>query len=119
MSHVLFRGFLQGSLEEKGDVTRAVILSSVCWALIHLNPYWAIPIFVLGIFLGWIAWRTRSLIPAIVLHATQSIAALIMIHPSMDDSLDWYMMGDHVSPIVILLAVGGVYFAVKTIDTEN
>jgi len=40
----LFRGFLQKSLEIKGDVTRAVLLTSITWALIHQNPYWAIQI---------------------------------------------------------------------------
>ena len=52
----MFRGFLLTSLLKKGDATRAVILTAVSWAIIHPNPYWAIPIFILGIFIGYVAW---------------------------------------------------------------
>ena len=66
---VLFRGFLQVALERKGDVTRAALLSSLTWTLVHQNPYWAVGIFILGIFIGFIAWRTNSIIPPIIVHA--------------------------------------------------
>ena len=55
----LFRGFLQVALEKKGDANMAVILSSVAWTVIHFNPYWAIQIFIMGVIIGFLAWRTN------------------------------------------------------------
>lgn len=114
----LFRGFLQSTLENKGDPTRAVILTSVSWAIIHLNPYWAIPVFVLGVFIGYVAWRTKSLLPAIIIHASYNFLSLLIVNKHISDNMDWYTSGEHISPVIIILAIGGIYFAVKNLDRQ-
>ncbi|HHZ98329.1 MAG TPA: CPBP family intramembrane metalloprotease [Candidatus Marinimicrobia bacterium] len=44
---VLFRGFLQQVLEKQWqDVTRAVLVGSLFFAVIHLIPYWAVQIYL-------------------------------------------------------------------------
>ncbi len=101
----LFRGFLQVALERKGDVTRAVILSSLTWTLVHGNFYWAVEIFIIGIFIGFLAWRTQSLIPSFVVHATNNLIAVIFLNIDMKQSMAWYEWGDHVSPLVLIIAV--------------
>jgi membrane protease YdiL (CAAX protease family) len=102
---LLFRGFLQVSLERKGDVTRAVVLSSLTWTLIHVNPYWAVQIFITGIFIGFIAWRTNSIIPAIIIHALNNLLSLLFLNFKLDEKLGWYLYGNHVSPLLFIIAV--------------
>ena len=52
---ILFRGFLQKYLENAwGDITRAILFSSLFFAAIHFNPYWIIQIYFLGVLLGYL-----------------------------------------------------------------
>jgi len=113
---ILFRGFLQVSLERKGDITRAVILSSVTWTLIHVNPYWAIQIFITGVIMGFLAWRTNSVFPSMILHATNNFISLLFINYHLEESMDWYFLGDHVSPVVIVIAVGVLIICIRRIS---
>jgi membrane protease YdiL (CAAX protease family) len=66
---LLFRGLiLRGLIAERGEWA-AVLYSSLFFGLLHLNP-WQLPsAFVLGIVLGWLFIRSRSLLPCILLHA--------------------------------------------------
>ena len=55
---LLFRGFLQKKLEESWkDITRAVLVTSLFFAFIHMNPVWIIQIYLLGVILGYLAWK--------------------------------------------------------------
>lgn len=112
---LLFRGFLQVALERKGDVTRAVILTSLTWTLIHQNPYWAVEIFIIGIFIGFLAWRTDSLIPPITVHMVNNLLAVIFLNMDLESSMDWYTWGDHVSPLLLVIAVGLLWWALREI----
>jgi membrane protease YdiL (CAAX protease family) len=113
---ILFRGFLQVSLERKGDITRAVILSSVTWTIIHVNPYWAIQIFITGVIIGFLAWRTNSVFPSMILHATNNFISLLFINYHFEESMDWYFLGDHISPVVIVIAASILIICVRRIS---
>ena len=113
---ILFRGFLQVSLEKKGDVTRAVILSSISWTIIHINPYWAVQIFITGVILGFLAWRTNSVFPSMIVHATNNFLSLLVINLDLEDSMAWYLWGDHVSPLIIVISAGILYFSIRQIS---
>ena len=55
---IVFRGFLQRFLEEYWkDITRAVLVTSWFFAMIHFNPFWTIQIYLLGVILGFLAWQ--------------------------------------------------------------
>ena len=76
---ILFRGFLQRFLEKHWkDITKAVLVTSLFFALIHFNPYWTIQIYILGIFLGYLSWKTKSVIPSILLHGLNNGTAFIL-----------------------------------------
>jgi len=112
---LLFRGFLQVSLEKKGDVTKAVLLSSLCWTFIHMNPFWAIQIFIMGVIIGFIAWRTNSIIPCMIIHATNNFLSLLTLNFNLEEEMEWYSMGDHVSPLVILPALILIIWSIRRI----
>ncbi len=112
----LFRGFFQVTLERKGDATRAVLLSSITWTLIHMNPYWAIQIFVTGVIIGYLAWRTNSLLPAIIVHAFNNLLAVLALNLFGEgESLGWYEWGEHVSPPVFIVALVLLVWALRQI----
>ncbi|HFE63216.1 hypothetical protein B1H10_04940 [candidate division KSB1 bacterium 4484_188] len=109
----LIRGFLQKSLEEHQDVTRAVIYASLAWAIIHFVPIWAIQIFIMGIVLGLLTWKSESILPAIIGHATNNALALLFNNIDVENILRFYLWGSHVSPLVLLLSLAGVVLSVR------
>ena len=106
---IVFRGFLQKFLEEHWkDITRAVLVTSLFFAMIHFNPFWTIQIYILGVLLGFLSWKTKSVIPSIMLHSINNgLAYILSIYD--DINLNFYLWNDHVSPIFIFIAVCLIY----------
>ena len=102
---VLFRGFLQKFLENHWqDITKAVLVTSMFFAAVHMNPGWIIQIYLLGIILGYLAWRTGSIIPGLILHALNNGMALcFQNYQSTIEHI--YVWKNHVSPLFLLLAI--------------
>jgi membrane protease YdiL (CAAX protease family) len=64
-----FRGFVLNGFLKRYGVTRAIVLSSLLFAVFHLNPYQFVAAFVLGAVMAWIRIWTGSLWSCIFLHA--------------------------------------------------
>ena len=103
---ILFRGFLQKLLEESWqDITRAVLITSLFFAFIHMNPVWVIQIYFLGVMLGYLAWKTGSILTSLILHSLNNGTALFLTNYS-DTIEPYYLWNNHVSPI--FLALGAI-----------
>jgi sodium transport system permease protein len=63
-----FRGFVLKGLHQGFRPRNAVLLSSFFFALFHLNAFLFVPTFLLGVVLGLLTVRSRSLFPAIFFH---------------------------------------------------
>ncbi len=109
----IIRGFLQKSLEKYQDVTRAVIYASLAWTIIHGMLFWAIQIFLLGIILGLLAWRSDSIWPSAIAHGMNNTAALIFYNINPEHLEGYYLWGNHVSPVVLVIALGGLIYGVR------
>ncbi len=106
---LLFRGFLQQFLEQHWkDITRAILITSLFFSIIHMNPYWFIQIYILGIMLGFLSWKTNSIFPPLILHALNNGTALLFSFIDPEKS-SWYLWNNHVAPWVLLLAIVLVY----------
>jgi uncharacterized protein len=69
---VIFRGFLfRGWARSDRASWPAIVVISILWAALHVQYDWTglLQIFVIGIFLGWMRWRSGSLLLTILLHA--------------------------------------------------
>jgi uncharacterized protein len=69
---VIFRGFLfRGWARSDRAVWPVIVVISVLWAALHVQYDWTgiLQIFVIGLFLGWMRWRSGSLLLTILLHA--------------------------------------------------
>ena len=115
---VLFRGFLQQFLEiHWKDVTKAVLITSLFFAGVHMNPGWMIQIYLLGIILGYLAWRTGSVFPGLILHSLNNGLALIMQNVQ-EPWINYYIWRNHVSPLFLLLALFLFFRGYKTINSN-
>lgn len=101
---LLFRGFFQRYFEAKRGVTSGVLTASAIFAAYHFNIYWLIPILLMATVMGAMAWRTESVLPSIVVHATNNTASLVTAN-LMTEEPGWYTMGGHVSPLLLVPAI--------------
>ena len=116
---IIFRGFLQQILEKQWkDSTQAVLFTALIFSLIHINPYWFFQIYVLGVFLGFLAWKTNSIIAPLILHGLNNFIALLL-SLSEPQNNSFYLWKGHVSPWVLILACTGIFFSFRKINTQN
>ena len=82
----LCRGVITKGLLRHGSPLRAILWSAFIFAVIHMNPWQAVPAFILGMLLGYVYWKTRSLIPCIFIHfVNNGLSFLLMnIFPDTD-----------------------------------
>jgi uncharacterized protein len=69
---IMFRGFLfRGWARSDRATWPAVVVISVLWAALHVQYDWTgiLQIFVIGLFLGWMRWRSGSTLLTFLLHA--------------------------------------------------
>ena len=102
---MLFRGVLQRSLEHFREPAIAIVLSSVLFSIIHFNPWAALQIMFLGLFLGYLAWKANSIFPAIVLHGINNLLSIILINIP-EENLKWYSATTkHVNLYLLIFAI--------------
>jgi membrane protease YdiL (CAAX protease family) len=65
-----FRGVIQSNLEKLLSERDAWIIQAALFSVLHLSPLIFPSHFFMGLFLGWLRRRTKSLYPGMVLHAT-------------------------------------------------
>lgn len=116
---IIFRGFLQQILERQWkDSTQAVLVTALIFSLIHMNPYWFFQIYILGVFLGFLAWKTNSVIAPLILHGLNNfIALLFSFSEPQNNSL--YLRDGHVSPWILILAFVSIFFSFRQINSLN
>jgi uncharacterized protein len=69
---ILFRGFLfRGFVTSERSGWPAIAVISLLFAALHVQYDWVgmAQIFVIGLFLGWVRWRSGSLLLTFLLHA--------------------------------------------------
>jgi membrane protease YdiL (CAAX protease family) len=64
-----FRGVIQGRLERLIQPTEALIVQAAMFSVLHMLPLVFVSHFVMGLVLGLVRTRTKSLYPAMAIHA--------------------------------------------------
>lgn len=63
-----FRGAIEGLLLKSVRPWIAILVSAFIFGLIHINPVQVVFSFALGILLGWLYYKTNSIVPGILAH---------------------------------------------------
>lgn len=77
---IMFRGFLfRGFVRSERSAWPAIVLISVLWAALHIQYDWTgiLQIFVTGLFLGWIRWRSGSTLLTFLLHTLFNLEGML------------------------------------------
>jgi len=90
---LIFRGIILDGLLKKYSPVTSILVSSILFGLAHLNPWQFVAGFVIGIFAGWIYYKSRSLSLVIIIHASVNLTGYLMRYfgdfdsPSMNEIL--------------------------------
>ncbi len=87
----LCRGMVERGLLGRGvKPVWAIVISAFFFAVIHMNPWQAIPAFLLGCLFGYIYYKTGSLKLTMLMHFTNNTAALLLSRiDSLKDAENW------------------------------
>ena len=74
----LFRGFLYRGFVAKLGVPVTIFVTAALWAVLHIQYDWffVVQIVTLGVFFGWIRWKSGSTLLTIMLHSLNNGLAL-------------------------------------------
>ena len=104
---VVFRGAILQSLLNSSRLSpwAAIGVSALLFSLIHMNPAQMPHAFVIGLLLGWMYWRTGSILPGMAYHWANNSVAYVMynIYPNPDMKLIELFKGSESN---VLMAVG-------------
>ena len=124
------RGLLLGNLRDNG-LTRAIMLSALMFGLAHLNVPQFGYAFVVGIILGTVTLTTRSIFPAIIIHATSNFTSMYCDYATdygwvgsktisfSYSLLETPFVGILMSTIVLILTLVGIVYLLQKLFIEN
>ena len=73
----LCRGLVLRGLLQKKSPAVAISLSALFFAVLHMNPWQAVPAFILGLLFGYVYYRTGSLKLTMLMHCVNNTFAVI------------------------------------------
>lgn len=79
LEELFFRGALQGLMRPSGSMA-AIFGPALLFGLLHLDLAQGLTAFVCGLFLGWLAERTGSILPGILLHFVNNTIAFAVAY---------------------------------------
>ena len=82
---VFFRGLIQRNLETVSTGFRAAVISGVIFGLYHLNPFSFVALAVLGMYFGFLVYRSNNLTIAIVAHFFNNFIACLALYLHLED----------------------------------
>jgi membrane protease YdiL (CAAX protease family) len=111
---LLFRGVLVRSFATRWSWPRAMVLSSLAFALYHHSPYQLVAPFLDGLILGYLTLRSGSIVPAMIAHALHN--TMISLHRALVPWPMWRWIDGHYDQTLgamALIAFAGVIVATR------
>ena len=115
IEEICFRGIvLGGLLKTRCRPWLAILISTLLFALLHGLGANFVTAILFGILIGWLYWRTGSIIPGIIIHITNNSLTAIDIS---NQTHTFYLIILVVS--LVLLAYGLWWFGKKSINDST
>jgi membrane protease YdiL (CAAX protease family) len=120
----LFRGLVQQSLAEAAGGWRGAVIAGIIFGAYHLNPFSIVPLVALGIFFGYVVFRSGNLLLATIAHFVNNFVAcaalylrlpedFILLQPDGGATPETVLMNALVSAAAFLLLMYG-FVAITT-----
>jgi membrane protease YdiL (CAAX protease family) len=77
LEELIFRGIILNGLLKSYSPLKSIIISSLLFGLVHLNPWQFIGASIIGILTGWVYFKTNKLTLSIIIHMTNNFLAFL------------------------------------------
>jgi len=77
---LLFRGFIQHSLEFSTKPKWAIILTGVFFGLYHFSPYGLMALVIFGVYIGFTAYKSESIVIPMILHFINNFVTVVVFY---------------------------------------
>ena len=104
LEEILFRGILQESLTRKYGPWRGILIASAIFGIVHGIPQQALNAFFVGAMIGFIYYKTQSLIPCILIHALNNAVAYLALATGHGNALLIDLVGSRTLYVLIYIA---------------
>ena len=123
----LCRGLVLRGLLQKMKPGWAIAVSALFFAVLHMNPWQAIPAFLLGLLFGYVYYRTGSLKLTMLMHCVNNTLAVVCSHiPSlaeaetfMDVMSPWAYACIYAACILFLIAAVITIHGIQLAKSDN
>ncbi len=83
----LCRGLVLRGLMKKMGPVWAIVISAAFFAVLHMNPWQAVPAFALGLLFGYVYYKTGSLKLTMLMHCVNNTFSVVMSRiPALEDA---------------------------------
>jgi len=107
---LLFRGLVQRSFEERTNGVRAAVIAGALFGAYHLNPFSLLPLVALGVYFGFLVYRSQNISVAVSAHFFNNFIACTAAYMRLDD--DFVALAPQGSPSGVELFFNYVVFGV-------
>ncbi len=87
IEEIIFRGIILDGLLKRYSPQKSIIISSLLFGIVHLNPWQFAGAFLIGIFIGWVYYKTGKLTLAILIHFVNNLIGFIPVYFADSDML--------------------------------
>jgi membrane protease YdiL (CAAX protease family) len=84
---LLFRGLVQRNFERGIKGWWAIIFPGIIFGAYHFNPFSFLPLVILGVYLGFLVFRSNSILTSIVAHFANNLFAVVSIFFNGDEGI--------------------------------
>lgn len=128
LEELIFRGIILDGLLKKYSPIKSILISSLLFGLVHLDPWQFVVGFIMGLFTGWIYYETRILTLSILIHFVYNLSSVLLKYflnyDSMKDSILLGMYGGLANLIYVvvgsaIMIVICIYFLVKEFNKRK
>ena len=102
----LCRGMILRGLLTKMKPTWAIVISALIFAVIHMNPWQALNAFIIGVIMGYVYYKTGSLILTMIIHFVNNGTAVVLSQFSSLKEVDFWIDIMPVGAYIVVSVVG-------------
>lgn len=112
IEEIIFRGIIQKGLINRAIApNKAIIVSAFVFGLVHFNPWQFLGAFLLGIVLGLVYFKTKSLLMSMLLHSfNNTIAAFLMKYEHTENFSELFGVSNSIILLLGILIFSAFYY---------
>jgi len=128
LEELIFRGIILEGLLKRYSPIRSILISSFLFGLVHLNPWQFVTGLTMGVFSGWVYFKTRNLTFSIIIHGAANLSGFLMRYIiDIDTSMNKTLLESYGGLSNLILAIVGsiiivsicIYFLKKEFNKKK